>query len=96
METEIEKLLDTLIGANKTLLSYASSRIEELDAKRQSLTKAIADMRTMTISPDQAKSISGYLRNWENVSLEDKQLVADVLISRIQATSECTKIEWKI
>ena len=34
IEGEIEKLLDTLSGANPTLLQYANSRIEELDAQR--------------------------------------------------------------
>ena len=96
VETEIEKLLDTLLGANKTLLSYANSKIEELDAKRQSLSKAIADMRIATMSPEQVKSISGYLGNWENIDFDDRRLVVDGLISRIQATSENVKIEWKI
>ena len=96
VETEIEKLLDTLTGANKTLLSYANTKIEELDAKRQSLTKAIADMRTAAISPERIKSIYGYLGNWENVDFDDRRLVVDGLISRIQATSENVKIEWKI
>lgn len=36
VEAEIEKLLNTLTGANAVLLSYANNRIEELDAKRQS------------------------------------------------------------
>ena len=31
VEAEIEKLLDTLTGANATLLAYANKKIEELD-----------------------------------------------------------------
>jgi len=96
VDAEIEKLLDSLTGANKTLLSYANSKIEELDAKRQSLMKAIADMRTSTLSPEHAKSISGYLTDWDDVSFEDRRLVVDGLISRIQATSESVQIEWKV
>jgi len=34
VEAEIEKLLNTLTKANAVLLSYANSRIEELDTKR--------------------------------------------------------------
>jgi len=37
VEAEIEKLLDTLSGADATLLAYANSKIETLDEKRQSL-----------------------------------------------------------
>ena len=96
VDAEIEKLLDNLTGANATLLSYANSKIEELDAKRQSLTKAIADMRTETLSPECAESISGYLANWDDVSFEDRRLVVDGLISRIEATSENVLVEWKV
>jgi len=96
VDAEIEKLLDNLTGANSILLSYANSRIEELDAKRQSLTKAIADMKANAISPEHMRSISGYLAKWEDVSFEDRQLVADGLISRILATSEAVQIEWRI
>ena len=39
VEDEIEKLLNTLTGANAVLLSYANSKIEELDTHRQALTK---------------------------------------------------------
>jgi len=96
VDSEIEKLLDSLTGANATLLSYANTKIEELDAKRQSLMKAIADMRTSTLSPEHVRSISGYLESWDDVTFEDRQLVVDGLISRIDATSKNVLIEWKI
>ena len=44
VDEEIEKLLDTLSGANPILLSYANSKIEALDTKRQNLVKEIADL----------------------------------------------------
>ncbi|HBU12386.1 MAG TPA: recombinase family protein, partial [Clostridiales bacterium] len=96
VEAEIEKLLDTLIGANATLMSYANSRIEELDAQRQSLMKQIADLAAEAVSPAQMERISGYLETWEDVSFEDRRLVVDGLISTIKATSESIEIEWKI
>jgi len=96
VEDEIEKLLNTLTGANAVLLSYANGRIEELDAKRQSLVKAIADMSAEAVSPEHMKRISGYLDNWDNIGFEDRRLVVDGLITTIRATSENVRIEWKI
>ncbi|MCC8123277.1 MAG: recombinase family protein [Oscillospiraceae bacterium] len=96
VEAEIEKLLNTLTGANAVLLSYANGKIEELDAKRQSLAKAIADVSAEAVSPEQLERISGYLHNWEGISFEDRRLVADGLISTVRATSENVQIEWKI
>jgi hypothetical protein len=69
VEAEIEKLIDTLTGANRTLMAYANTRIEELDAKRQSLIKAIADMSSEAVPPKEIDRLSGYLNNWDKSSI---------------------------
>jgi hypothetical protein len=96
VEAEIEKLINNLMGASQTLMTYANAKIEELDTQRQSLMKRIADMTTEAVSPEQIQRISGYLDEWDNISFEDRRLVADGLISTINATSESVQIEWKI
>ena len=73
VEAEIEKLLDTLTGANATLLAYANKKIEELDTRRQTISKAIADLSVETISPQQIKKLSYYLDNWESIDFDDKR-----------------------
>ena len=96
VEDEIEKLLNTLTGANAVLLSYANSKIEELDTRRQALTKEIAALSAETISPEQIERLSVYLNQWEEIDFEDRRQVADGLISQIRATDEHVSIEWKI
>lgn len=96
VEAEIEKLLDTLTGANATLLAYANKKIEDLDNRRKTLSKTIADLSVETLSSQQIELLSGYLDDWENISFEDKRKAADGLISSISATSDYVKIEWKI
>jgi len=95
-EAEIEKLLNTLTGANAVLLSYANGKIEELDVKRQSLMTTIADMTSEGVSPEKIDRISGYLDDWDNIDFEDRRFVVDGLISQIRVTSESAHIEWKI
>jgi type I restriction enzyme R subunit len=48
VEAEIEKLINTLMGANATLMTYANAKIEELDGQRQTLMKRIADLTDFT------------------------------------------------
>jgi len=96
VEAEVEKLLDTLTGASAVLLSYANSKIEELDMKRQPLIRAIADMTAGAVSPNKLNQISGYLSDWNNIDITDKRFVLDGLISQINLTSDTVKIEWKI
>ena len=59
MEAEIEKLLDTLTGANATLLAYANKKIEDLDNRRKTLSKAIADLSVETLSSQQIELCPG-------------------------------------
>ena len=96
VESEIEKLLDTLTGATPVLISYANAKIEGLDSRRQALASEIANLTAEAVSPEQIDTISGYLDDWENVSFEDKQQVVDLMITVIRATSEKLQIEWKI
>jgi DNA invertase Pin-like site-specific DNA recombinase len=96
VEAGIEKLLDTLSGASSTLLSYANTRIETLDAERQSLLKQIADLTAESISPERMDQIAGDLNDWDNVCFEDRQLIVDGLILVVRATSENIQIEWKL
>lgn len=96
MAAKIEKLLDTLTGANATLLAYANKKIEELDARCRPISKAIADLSVETISSQQTKKLSYHLDNWNCVDFDDKRKATDGLISTIKATSYCVQIEWKI
>ena len=77
-------------------IAYANKKIEDLDNRRKTLSKAIADLSVETLSSQQIELLSGYLDDWENISFEDKRKAADGLISSISATSDYVKIEWKI
>ena len=84
------------IGLIFYALPKVNCSIEELDTRRQTLIKAIANMSADAVSPEHMKRISGHLRNWDNADFEDRRLVVDGLISQIRATSESVQIEWKI
>ena len=74
----------------------ANKKIEELDTRRQTISKAIAELSVETISPQQIKKLSYYLDNWDSIDFDDKRKAADGLISTIKATSDRVQIEWKI
>jgi hypothetical protein len=93
---EIEKLVESLTAAGATLVPYVNTKIEELDAQRQILTREIAALTLDAIPPAQMEAISNYLDDWDSVKFEDRQKVLDYLITRIRATSENVEIEWKI
>ena len=88
-ESEIEKLLDTLSGANPLLLQYANTRIEELDAERQKQLRLVADLTANSVSASQIDSITGYLDDWESVSFDDKRKVVDKAPHLLFSISYC-------
>lgn len=93
---EIEKLVDSLTGANNVLLSYVNVKIAELDGRKQGLVKQIAELTTEAISPEQVVQISDYLDDWDSVAFDDKRRVVDLMITTIAATSDSLNITWKI
>ena len=96
VDSEIEKLVDSLTGANNVLLSYVNVKIAELDGRKQELLARIAELTVEAISPEQVSQISGYLDTWDNVSFDDKRRVVDLMITTVAATSDSLNITWKI
>ena len=96
MDAEIEELVDSLVGANAVLISFANRKAEELDSQKQEIQKAIADLSDTEMPVHRLTEISGYLGDWGNTSNDDKRQVIDSLITIIRATNENVEIEWKI
>ena len=91
VDSEIEKLVDSLTGANNVLLSYVNVKIAELDGRKQELLARIAELTVEAISPEQVSQISGYLDTWDNVSFDDKRRVVDLMITTVAATRDVYK-----
>ncbi len=52
VDGEIEKLVDSLTGANNVLLSYVKVKIAELDGRKQELLARLAQLTVEAISPE--------------------------------------------
>lgn len=96
VEAEIEKLLDTLTGSNTTPLAYTNKKIEELDTRRQTISKAIAEFFVEIMSTHKEQELSYYLDHWDSIEFVDKRKAADGLIISTSATSDYVQVEWKI
>ena len=81
---------------HETLLAYANKKIEELDTRRQTISKAIAELSVETMSPQKEQELSYFLDHWDSIEFDDKRKAADGLIISISATSDHVQVEWKI
>jgi len=96
VETEIEKLLDSLTGANDILISYANNKAAELDSRKQELSKQLTDLVADEITPELMLHIAELIEGWDDAGLQNKREVVDSLVGKISATSENMDIQWKI
>jgi DNA invertase Pin-like site-specific DNA recombinase len=95
VEAEIEKLLESLTGASDILISYANAKIADMDSRRQSLIKQLADIASAEVPSERMLKLSELLDSWEEIGLEEKREVLDSLIVQIKATKETVDIKWR-
>ena len=97
VQSEIEALLDKLAQADGVLTDYIAGRIKELDAQK---TACQNELRELVPSEKQAEQslgqITDYMSHWDDLTIEDKLAVVDVLIAKISATEDTLEIVWKI
>ncbi len=95
IDKEITSLLSKVADANKTLMNYLNNRIEELDKEKQSLLEKLVES-TANKPAEKLDKITDYISKWTDLSLEDKQKIADILIKVIYIDEDVIEIEWNI
>lgn len=94
IDQEIGSLLDKIPLANGAVMEYINNRITVLDTEKKELYAEI--VRLTEGKGYRLKKITGYLDNWEEISMGDKLTIVDSLIESIYASQEKIKINWKI
>ena len=95
IESEISALMGKLITANEVLTVYINKRVLELDGQKRELLKQLAKCHTTQQNVD-TNSIQDYLNKWDDLTLDDKRAVVDMIIQSIHATEKHVEIKWKI
>lgn len=94
IDEEIKSLLDKIPQANGTVMEYINDRITDLDAKKKKLYAEVAQLSEN--DKYNLDELTGYLDNWEKVSMKDKITVVDCIVESIIASQEKITINWKI
>ena len=94
IDQEIGSLLDKIPLVNGAVMEYINNRVAVLDVEKKELYAEI--VRLTEGKGYSLEKITGYLDNWEKISMGDKLTVVDSLIESIYASQEKIKINWKI
>lgn len=95
IDKEIASLISKVADANKTLMNYLNQRIDELDTEKRSLQEKMLQTNTNQTS-FKLNKITNYVEKWEDLSLDDKQRVVDILIDKILIDEDAIEIIWNI
>lgn len=95
ISSEIDALLDKVLQADGALMELLNKRVAELDTQRKELQKVIRDLSVVE-QPTDVKSLKDYLSKWEELSIDDKRRVTDLLIAEVKVTKDSVEIVWKI
>lgn len=93
-EAEINSLMNKVADADPILIKYINERISDLDSKKTNAQERLRELRQK--SDFSVCETENHLTMWEELSFEDKRIVADTLIHIIHATSDKVTIQWKI
>ncbi|MEF9983760.1 MAG: recombinase family protein [Oscillospiraceae bacterium] len=100
LENEINTLMSKLISANDSVMKYINLEIEKRDKKLTILNDKLLSLnRENTIKKEKLKSLqpmSNKIKNFDNISFEEKREIADLLIKKILIDKENIEIIWSI
>ncbi len=94
IDQEINSLLDKIPLANGAVMEYINGRIASLDQEKRELHDEI--VKLAEAPNDSLDEVTGYLENWEQISMNDKITVVDSLIESVIVSQEKISINWKI
>ena len=93
---EINELIDSLNGANAILISYANTKIEALDEKRQRLSKELADLVASETSPEEIILLNDKLEKWDEMDNATKMAIVNTVLISITVKDGEANFEWRI
>lgn len=96
IEKEIDGLMKKLANADEVLTKYISLRINTLYSKKQLLLNEIKGVENVENDKTLDKeTLEAFVESWEEITIDEKIMVVDSLISVIKVTETNIKIIWK-
>ena len=87
IETDTKKLIDRLVDADDVLFGYIQNKISELHAKKNEYEKQLLLIERRVKKID-TKPLIEPLNRWNELSMEEKNALAKVMINRVDITDE--------
>ena len=87
IETDTKKQIDRLVDADDVLFGYIQNKISELHTKKNEYEKQLLLIERRVKKID-TKPLIEPLNRWDELSMEEKNALAKVMINRVDITDE--------
>ena len=77
-------------------MEYINKRIDALDDEKGKLKEKLAQLSAELYDRKNIGTITNYMDNWDEISIDDKITVVDTLIEDIRVDQGSVQISWKI
>lgn len=97
-EQEIDDMLTKFEGGGEAIMRRLNARIDGIECEIQELKKELLSVETNItgVRLIDTDTIDKIFAMWDKVSMENKQAVADTLITSVLVTKESIEIVWKV
>ena len=98
IDKEIDQLVAATIKANDVTMDYINRSISSLHGKKDILFQEINELeaeKNKNVPPNQ-KTLQNAADQWDQLSMDDKIAVVDILIEKIIVRDESIEIQWKV
>ncbi|MEG1882892.1 MAG: transposase [Clostridia bacterium] len=82
IEKEIATLIDKIVSASTATMEYTNERVDVLDTEKKAVKEKIAQLSAEMYDRSNVGAISGYMNNWEEIDINDKLSVVDMLMEQ--------------
>lgn len=96
IDEKITALVDKMIEADKTTISYINKTINSLDTEKIELLNQIEILNTQSNKTSEFKNLFNVISKWDELSFDEQRSVVELLIEKVIVFPDRTEIVWKI
>ena len=93
--SEIDGLVKKIPFANDTVMGYINKAITDLETRKTRVKSEIAELISND-NHDGSNEILGFFSMWDKLTISDKVLVLDQIVSKVYLNKDKITILWKI
>lgn len=95
IENNIENLIDRIVDADSTTVSYINQKIKKLDSEKTALLEQIDKMEEADNKLPDFKALNNVMSVWDKLSFDEKRDVVYLLIEKITVFPDKVEISWR-